>query len=165
MILVTGATGTTGRHLVPALRAKGARVRALVRDPRTAPATWDDGVEPAAADMSDPSSLTAAADGVQAVYLLAPVGESMASYERNVIYAAARSASRPRVVLHAAAGFMRHPDGARFLTAHAEALRHLRATGLAWTALAPNGFFQNFLSLRARLAAGVLPAACGPQPH
>jgi len=36
LILVVGATGTIGSHLVPRLAGRGARVRALVRDPRKA---------------------------------------------------------------------------------------------------------------------------------
>jgi uncharacterized protein YbjT (DUF2867 family) len=44
MILVTGATGKVGRHLVADLLAAGAEVRALTRDPAAAdlPAGADD---------------------------------------------------------------------------------------------------------------------------
>lgn len=35
-ILVTGATGTVGRHVVEQLSKRGADVRALVRDPSKA---------------------------------------------------------------------------------------------------------------------------------
>ncbi len=37
MILVTGATGTVGRHVVAVLKAEGREARALVRDPAAAP--------------------------------------------------------------------------------------------------------------------------------
>ena len=41
MILVTGAAGKTGRAVVKALAMKGARVRALVRNPDHAGGTGD----------------------------------------------------------------------------------------------------------------------------
>ncbi|OON64650.1 NmrA family transcriptional regulator [Massilia sp. KIM] len=67
-ILVTGATGTVGRHLVQQLAARGAKVRALVRDP--AKADFPAGVELAQGDLLDPSSLRPAFDGVSSLFLL-----------------------------------------------------------------------------------------------
>jgi UDP-glucose 4-epimerase len=64
-ILVTGATGKVGSRLAKRLAARGDQVRALVRD-RTR-ATLGDQVELAVGDLLDPSSLTAAVDGVDAV--------------------------------------------------------------------------------------------------
>jgi uncharacterized protein YbjT (DUF2867 family) len=62
-ILVTGATGNTGRPLVEALTRRGAPVRAMVRaagDRGKLP----DGVELAVADFDDPVSLAAAVSPV-----------------------------------------------------------------------------------------------------
>src|SRR5699024_12291088 len=67
-ILVTGATGTVGRALVHALSERGQSVRALSRDPSTA--VLPTGVEVVQGDLTDPSSLTAALDGVSAVHLI-----------------------------------------------------------------------------------------------
>jgi uncharacterized protein YbjT (DUF2867 family) len=50
-ILVIGATGNIGSGLVPALVAKGADVRALVRDQLKAQALNDAGVEGAVGDL------------------------------------------------------------------------------------------------------------------
>jgi nucleoside-diphosphate-sugar epimerase len=44
-VLVTGATGFVGHSVVAALRARGYRVRALVRDPTRVPAAWVGHVE------------------------------------------------------------------------------------------------------------------------
>ncbi|HEX5192097.1 MAG TPA: NAD(P)H-binding protein [Solirubrobacteraceae bacterium] len=162
MILVTGAAGTVGTLLVNALRAKGVAVRALVRDGDALPTGWD-GVERMVADLGDPESLRPAVDGVDAIYLLVPADPPMADYERNVIEAAARSAARPRVTLHGALGIA-DPSGVRFLEAHAAALGTLKASGLRWTVLAPNGFFQNFLRMRASLEAGSLSLPAGAAP-
>jgi nucleoside-diphosphate-sugar epimerase len=54
MILLTGATGSVGRHVAADLVAKGLDVRAVVRDPETAglPA----GVEVMRGDLVDPES-------------------------------------------------------------------------------------------------------------
>ncbi len=47
-ILVTGGTGTLGRHLVPRLRGPGRQVRVLSRRTREAP----DGVEYVTGDLA-----------------------------------------------------------------------------------------------------------------
>src|SRR5699024_12632720 len=67
-IFVTGATGTVGRALVHALPERGQSVRALSRDPSTA--VLPTGVEVVQGDLTDPSSLNAALDGVSAVHLI-----------------------------------------------------------------------------------------------
>jgi (4-alkanoyl-5-oxo-2,5-dihydrofuran-3-yl)methyl phosphate reductase len=51
MILVTGATGTVGRELVAELARRGAKVRAMSRNP--AAAAFPDGVETVPADLGD----------------------------------------------------------------------------------------------------------------
>ncbi|WP_036165888.1 SDR family oxidoreductase [Massilia sp. 9096] len=67
-ILVTGATGTIGKHIVDQLVQRGAKVRALVRDP--AKADFPPQVEIAKGDMLDPDSLRSAYRGVSALFLL-----------------------------------------------------------------------------------------------
>lgn len=67
-ILITGATGRVGRHLVQQLAARGASVRALVRDP--AKADLPTGVEIATGDLLDIDSLRAAFAGVNTLFLL-----------------------------------------------------------------------------------------------
>ncbi|AJT69009.1 hypothetical protein T261_7411 [Streptomyces lydicus] len=160
MILVTGATGTVGRPLVRALRDRGAAVRALVRDTGGLPAEWDDGVQPVIADLNDAGSLAPALDGIDAVYLLTPVDPEAAQQARKVIDAAV-TAGRPRVVLQAATGVGRRTSHVRFFEAHAAGLDHVRASGLPWTVLAPNGFLQNFLGLAPSLHSGTLALPTG----
>lgn len=67
MILVTGATGFVGGHLVKRLRQEGRKVRAVVRTPAKAQALVDLGVEVVPGDMVDPASLEAAAKGCDAI--------------------------------------------------------------------------------------------------
>ncbi|MFD7590324.1 NAD(P)H-binding protein [Kitasatospora sp. NPDC059811] len=161
MIVVTGATGTVGSKVVVGLRERGEAVRALVRAGSPGPAEWDDAVERVAADFSDPASLDAALAGADVVYLLVAVHPEMAAHERNVIDAAVRTGRRPRIVLHAAAGVEQRPEGVRFVGAHVSGLDHLRASGLPWTVVAPNGFHQNVLGMAAGVRAGTLAAPGG----
>ncbi len=71
-VLVLGATGFIGRALVQRLLADGVSLRALVRDPsRLAPSQADAKVDWVRGDLSDPSSVEAALDGIQQVYHLA----------------------------------------------------------------------------------------------
>ena len=67
MILVTGATGFVGGHLVKHLRKDGLRLRAMVRTPAKAQALKDLGVEVVPGDMSDRASLEAATAGIERV--------------------------------------------------------------------------------------------------
>ncbi|SFW57548.1 SDR family oxidoreductase [Amycolatopsis australiensis] len=64
-VLVTGATGHTGRHVVSGLLGQGIDVRVLVRDRAKAP----EGVHVVQGDITNPAE---AAEGVDAVYLLWP---------------------------------------------------------------------------------------------
>jgi uncharacterized protein YbjT (DUF2867 family) len=66
-VLVTGATGFIGRRLVAELTRSGTTVRAMTRRP----GDYDGPGEPVGADVNDPSTLSAALDGVDvAVYLV-----------------------------------------------------------------------------------------------
>lgn len=67
-ILVTGATGQVGRHLVTQLHEAGHTVRALTRNP--AKADLPAGVEVVAGDLSDITTLDAAFDGIEGIHLI-----------------------------------------------------------------------------------------------
>lgn len=67
-ILVTGATGTVGRNVVDQLLARGADVRALVRDP--AKADLPSGVAVVKGDLLDVDAMRAAFSGVSTLFLL-----------------------------------------------------------------------------------------------
>lgn len=67
-ILVTGATGNVGRHVVQQLVQRGAQVRALVRNP--ANANLPEGVEIVQGDLLDVDALRQAVQGVSTLFLL-----------------------------------------------------------------------------------------------
>jgi uncharacterized protein YbjT (DUF2867 family) len=67
-VLVTGATGIVGRHLVDQLLAAGHRVRALTREPPSA--CLPDGVDVVGGDLGDVACLGGLFDGVTAAHLI-----------------------------------------------------------------------------------------------
>lgn len=69
--LITGAGGFVGGHLVAHLRARGARVRAMVRSEAAAKLLEGLGIECVVADMTDPDSLRKAVQGVNGIFHIA----------------------------------------------------------------------------------------------
>src|SRR4051812_44567969 len=67
-ILVTGATGRVGHHVVDQLAKRGAKVRVLTRDPSKA--NFPAGVEVARGELLDIESLRSAFTGVSTLFLL-----------------------------------------------------------------------------------------------
>jgi uncharacterized protein YbjT (DUF2867 family) len=87
MILVTGATGIVGQHVVRELFERGAPVRAFVRDQGKAAALFGDDIELAVGDFSDAAFIRGALAGAETVYLAAN-GPRQVEYENRVIDAA-----------------------------------------------------------------------------
>ena len=73
MILVTGASGFVGGHVVHALRGRDLPVRALVRNPGKAGKLVAWGAELAQGDMTDPDSLRRAVDGAETIVHLVAI--------------------------------------------------------------------------------------------
>ena len=69
-VLVFGASGYIGRHLVPALLAEGHKVRAAARRMAPLEAEGWDGVELVQADAHDPDTLPKALNGMSTAYFL-----------------------------------------------------------------------------------------------
>jgi uncharacterized protein YbjT (DUF2867 family) len=146
MILVTGATGSIGRHLVWQLRRQQVPFRVLVRDPVRGRAI---GGEVAVGDFDDPASIAAAVSGVDRVFLCSPGAQPvsgpqpMVAREIGVIEAAERARVR-RIVKVSVWGA--RPGGLLAEGAHAEIEKRLEASDVAWSILQPSGFMQNFLT-------------------
>lgn len=106
--LVTGAVGFVGQNLVDHLRARGHRVRAMVRRPEQAAALEGRADEIVVADLTRPETLAAAVEGVAGVYHIAALFRQegvpdRAFYAANVdgvaaIFDAAIAAGVPRLI-------------------------------------------------------------------
>ena len=142
-ILVTGATGNTGRAIVDALARRGAPVRAMVRaeaDRAKLPA----GVPAVVADFDDLASIAAALEGADRAYLVTPSSERAEEQQRRFADLAAKAGLRHLVVLSQLASDEHSP--VRFLRYHAAVEQHVRDLGVPYTFLRPNLFFQGLLA-------------------
>jgi uncharacterized protein YbjT (DUF2867 family) len=148
-VLVTGAAGFIGTHVVHALRARETPVRALVHDRRRGGrlAAWS--AEVVEGDVTDPASLAAAAAGVDSVvHLVSIIRGVPADYERvmtrgtqNVV-AAAKEAGVRRFVLASALGFdERTKDTVPYYAAKWDMERAVRESGLEHVILRPSFVF------------------------
>lgn len=132
-ILVTGATGNVGRHVVEELHKAGHRVRALSRYPASAklPAA----VEVIGGDLSNPSTLAPALQGVSGLHLITTGTGYVPLTTGKEIIEAAEAAGVQRVsVLW---------DGKKGTVEHA-----VESSNLEWTQLQPVEYMSNVLNWR-----------------
>ena len=149
-VLVTGATGNTGRALIDALTRRGAPVRAMVRsgaDRGKLPA----GVPAVVADFDDPESIAAALTGAERAYLVTPSSEQAEDQQRRFADQAAKAGLGHLVVLSQLGAEEGSP--VRFLRYHAAVEQHVRDVGIPYTFLRPNLFFQGLLTVAGSIAA------------
>jgi len=140
MILVVGATGTNGRAVLDRLAERGHEVRALVRDPSKVSA---DRVEVVRGDLDDPSTLAEALAGVDHAFYSAAVDRRAVEWFRNFLAAAAQAGTSHIVRLSAIGADPGSP--VELVRMHGEVDRDLKASGIGYTILAPNAFYQNLL--------------------
>ena len=152
MLLVTGATGYIGRHLVARLVAQGERPRCLVRNPKSAANVLPaDKVEFVQGDTTQATALQAAVAGVDTIIHAAFVTadrKALSSHyyqETNVqgtanLIAAAKTAGVQRVI--EISGLGTKPDKAgSYMEGRYQAEKMLIDSGLNWTIIRPSVLF------------------------
>ncbi|ONF72912.1 SDR family oxidoreductase [Amycolatopsis keratiniphila] len=154
-VLVTGATGTVGSALIPALLARGVAVRAMTRNPgRSVP-----GAETVVADLRDPESVAAALKGVDAAFLNSPSAADAAAHQIRFADLARDAGVKRLVVLSQYAANADSP--VRFLRWHAEVEEYVRELGIDHTVLRPNLYLQALLGFSRTIAQGFIAAPIG----
>jgi uncharacterized protein YbjT (DUF2867 family) len=132
MILITGATGTIGTHVLAQLTSRGVPVRAMARNPdklRNNPADVVRG------DFDDPASLVRAVSGVEAAFLVTAPQRPVADHDVAFVEAA-KSAGVQRIVKLSAIG----AGSWHLLTEQV-----VQTSGLDWTILKPSSFASNLV--------------------
>lgn len=89
-ILLTGGTGTLGRHVTPLLLATGAKVRLLSRQAKES----TDGIEYVTGDLLGGTGIAEAVDGVETILHLAGDAKTDDVTTRNLVEAAQRAGVR-----------------------------------------------------------------------
>ncbi|MET8969673.1 NAD(P)H-binding protein [Streptomyces hydrogenans] len=144
MILITGATGTIGSHVVRLLTEQGVPFRAMSR--RAQPGAVQ-------ADFDDPASLARAVAGVDAVLLVTVPPVPTAAHDLALLEAA-RAAGVRKIVKLSAIGSGEPFDGATVGAWHVDAERAIESGGFAWTVLRPASFASNLLRHAPLIRAG-----------
>ena len=142
MILLTGATGTTGSATVQQLRAANVPFRLMTRDLARARALFGDGLDLVEGDFAQPETLDAAFDGIERLSLLCAFSESMVQLELSALAAAKRADIKHVVKMSAIKAAPDAPTTIR--RSHGIIEQRINESGIAYTHLWPNAFMQNF---------------------
>lgn len=186
-LLITGATGFVGSHLIELMGRRGLRARALVRETSDISLLRRHGFERVIGDVADPASLKRAVDGVDVVFHLAAATRALSPEEffrvnvggtRNLVEAAGRIPGRRLVFLSslAAAGSahereVRAEDEPRPLTAYGRSKLEgerlvLGAPGISGVVLRPPAVYgprdHDLLTFFKLARWGILPALGRP---
>jgi uncharacterized protein YbjT (DUF2867 family) len=154
MILVCGATGTTGGAVLRQLRGDQRPVRAMTRSADSAARLRAEGVDAVVADLGDPGSLAPALDGVELTYVAQPASPALAEHEGTLAAAAAEAGVGHIVKLSVIGAAEDAPI--TFGRLHGSAEDAVKAAGVPWTMLRPNGFMQNTLAWAGQIPGGTI---------
>jgi uncharacterized protein YbjT (DUF2867 family) len=159
-ILVTGASGTIGRATVNALlKCSGVTIRAGVRTAIKAEVLEKRGAVPVDLEWGNTDKLAAAVKGVDKIFLLTPLTSNQVEIGKQLIDAA-KAAKVSHIVKLSAIG-CELESGIQLGRWHRAIEKHLEASGIAYTFLRPNNFFENFLYYYPPAADGVISLPFG----
>lgn len=136
-ILVIGASGKTGRHVVAGLVSRGAVVRAASRNPERLDTERAD---PARFDWDDESTWGPALEGVDGVYLVQPTSADVVEVVGRFLDAM-KAARATRLVFLSECAAQTRPDD---ITERQVELV-VESSDLEWTILRPSWFMQDIV--------------------
>ena len=152
MILLTGATGKTGGEAAKQLLARGARVRALVRNEVKAASLRAAGADLVIGDIGDGETVKRALSGIDKALLILPNGRNQQADEQQFTDLAKAAGVQHLVKLSSMEAV---PQAKTAIPkAHWAVEEYIRASGLAWTMVKPNFFMQNLLASAGSIKAG-----------
>ena len=156
-VLVLGGTGTVGSQVVRELLSRGADVSVLTRDPKK---PLPPGVRAVAGDLLDPATVRSAFAGMDGVFLLNAVSATEC-HEGLMAVNGARLGAVKKIVYLSVQDVDKAPHLPHF-GAKIPVEAAIRASGIPFTILRPNNFFQNDVWSRdALLGSGVYPQPIG----
>lgn len=158
-ILVIGSTGMVGSSVAKALIDKGINVRCMSHTPDKVKKAAEN-MEPVIADLDKRETLGPAFEGVDNVFMLLPVGVNETAQGLAVVDAAKAAGVRKIVYMSVVA-----PVGSdiipHFLT-KIPVENAVKKSGIDYTILQPNHFFQNDISVLSIVTAhGIYPIPIG----
>ncbi len=155
-VLAFGASGKFAGHVVPALKARGLRVRGFVREDKEADTAREHGAdEVALGDLTDRQSIERALDGIDGVFYIAPAFMPQEAKVGRGVVEACRAGGVKRFVFSSVI----HPvlSGLSNHAAKAPVEEALLDSGMTYVLLHPALYFQNYRqSWRKVVETGVL---------
>jgi uncharacterized protein YbjT (DUF2867 family) len=136
-ILITTGNGMFGRALINVLKTKDVDMRIMVRD-RNKMTFSDPRTEIVTGNMDQPETMKPFMEGIDSIFLTAPMDDRLAARETAVIRIAKQQGVRQIVKI---AGAVRH-EGDALDRLHGEVLDYLRSSGIALTLVSPNSLME-----------------------
>ena len=141
-ILVLGATGTTGSLVINNLKSNNADFAILAKSKAVARSSVLADEQVREGDFNDPESLVLAMEGVKKVYLVMPMHQDVIKWVNNVIEAA-KQAGVEHIVKQSGLDASLDAES-QIIRDHAESDLLIKNSGIDYTLIQPNSFFQNF---------------------
>jgi len=140
-ILVTGATGDVGAHVVRMVIQTGRRPHVFVRDAAKARRLFGDHAEIFLGDLAHPESLQPAIEGVDSLFLVT-TGPAIPKLDAGVAEVARKAGLRHLVKLSS----LDVEEGLAIGAWHEQGEAAIHTSGVPFTFLRPSGFLSNLLN-------------------
>ncbi|USD63117.1 SDR family oxidoreductase [Vibrio sp. SCSIO 43140] len=140
-ILVLGATGNTGSEVVKQLKEAGADFGIMARSADAANKLDLNPNQVRVSNYDDVEAMTQALEGVKKIYVAMPAHPSNQQWIENTV-AAAKAAGVELIVKLSGMG-ARADAGSEIIRTHVLTDNIVKASGIAYTIVQPNSFFQN----------------------